>query len=90
MVYIDEKTFPHIVAHYNEHDPSCLSRKHMWMGRKGGVSDWNEIFSCFVCDVQFWIEGIHYSKDDTEYDNPMCDCCEKKFDAYKLSTQNVV
>jgi hypothetical protein len=79
--HFPEGIFPNILKDYEEHDKSCSSIPHMWLGHKGGVSDmWSQTDCddcgvCFYIDALIWIEG---SVTDEIDDQNLCDCCNRK------------
>lgn len=62
---------------WDEHDKTCTSLPHLWLGRKGGVSCPSDLDDCDGCGVTFFHEGLtctDYDADDLEY---LCDCCRR-------------
>lgn len=73
--------FENIAKDYVEHDKTCSSIPHMWLGHKGGVSDMWSQGPCADCDVWFYVDGLKWyeGSDDGEIDEySLCNCCDKK------------
>lgn len=75
--------FPNILQDFKDHDKSCSSLEHLWLGHTGGFSDlWSQA-ECEECTVAFYYEGL-YLTDEWDpiigevYSSYYCDCCRRK------------
>ena len=76
-----DQLFENIREAWDEHDKTCTSLEHLWLGRKGGVSCPSDLTDCGVCGVTFYNEGVTNtnwdSKDpDADWDY-RCECCSR-------------
>jgi hypothetical protein len=79
--YLEEsQVFTSIIKDFEEHDASCRSLSDLWLGRKGGFTDFNEITQCDGCDVTFYVEGLHYVEPENNdgWELNYCDCCNRR------------
>ena len=76
-----DRLFESIRKAWDEHDKTCESLKHLWLGREGGVSCPSDLTDCTVCGVTFYNEGVEdvnwkSSDPDAEWDY-RCECCRR-------------
>jgi hypothetical protein len=66
---------------WDEHDKTCASLSHLWLGRKGGVSCLSDLTDCAVCGATFYNEGVTdinwKSSDPAAEPDYRCECCRR-------------
>lgn len=72
------------------HDWRCQSLQNVWLPRKTGVTCISDLFTCDVCELEFFREGIgKYDDESCRYSrhfycfccaakNPQCTCAEEE------------
>lgn len=57
------------------HDKSCSSLAYMWLPRRGGYTAFEDVMTCFDCDLIFYWEGIFITEESDGSEAFLCNCC---------------